>query len=124
MSRNVISTNIYKRKLIRQLEKLSDKTDKAIWEKVSEILSRPRRKRVAVNIGKINRLANDGEIIIVPGRVLGGGLLEKKLVVIAESFSKTAWQKILDNGGKPYTLYDVVSNPSLVEGKKGLKLIV
>jgi large subunit ribosomal protein L18e len=124
MSRNVISTNIYKRKLIRQLEKLSDKTDKAIWEKVSEILSRPRRKRVAVNIGKINRLANDGEIIIVPGRVLGGGLLEKKLVVIAESFSKTAWQKILDNGGKPYTLYDVVSNPSLVEGKKGLKLVI
>ncbi|MEM1605140.1 MAG: 50S ribosomal protein L18e [Fervidicoccaceae archaeon] len=124
MSRNVISTNIYKRKLIRQLEKLSDKTDKAIWEKVSEILSRPRRKRIAVNIGKINRLANDGEIIIVPGRVLGGGLLEKKLVVIAESFSKTAWQKILDNGGKPYTLYDVVSNPSLVEGKKGLKLII
>ncbi|MCC6009405.1 MAG: 50S ribosomal protein L18e [Fervidicoccaceae archaeon] len=124
MSRNVISTNIHKRKLIRQLEKLSDKTDKAIWEKVSEILSRPRRKRVAVNIGKINRLANDGEIIIVPGKVLGGGLLEKKLVVIAESFSKTAWQKILDNGGKPYTLYDVVSKPSLVEGKKGLKLIV
>jgi large subunit ribosomal protein L18e len=124
MSRNVISTNIHKRKLIRQLEKLSDKTDKAIWEKVSEILSRPRRKRVAVNIGKINRLANDGEIIIVPGKVLGGGLLEKKLVVIAESFSKTAWQKILDNGGKPYTLYDVVSNPSLVEGKKGLKLII
>lgn len=124
MSRNVISTNIHKRKLIRQLEKLSDKTDKAIWEKVSEILSRPRRKRVAVNIGKINRLANDGEIIIVPGRVLGGGLLEKKLVVIAESFSKTAWQKILDNGGKPYTLYDVVSNPSLVEGKKGLKLVI
>jgi large subunit ribosomal protein L18e len=124
MSRNVISTNIYKRKLIRQLEKLSDKTDKAIWEKVSEILSRPRRKRVAVNIGKINRLANDGEIIIVAGRVLGGGLLEKKLVVIAESFSKTAWQKILDNGGKPYTLYDVVSNPSLVEGKKGLKLVI
>lgn len=124
MSRNVISTNIHKRKLIRQLEKLSDKTDKAIWEKVSEILSRPRRKRVAVNIGKINRLANDGEIIIVPGRVLGGGLLEKKLVVIAESFSKTAWQKILDNGGKPYTLYDVVSKPSLVEGKKGLKLVI
>jgi large subunit ribosomal protein L18e len=124
MSRNVISTNIHKRKLIRQLEKLSDKTDKAIWEKVSEILSRPRRKRVAVNIGKINRLANDGEIIIVPGKVLGGGLLEKKLVVIAESFSKTAWQKILDNGGKPYTLYDVVSKPSLVEGKKGLKLII
>jgi large subunit ribosomal protein L18e len=124
MSRNVISTNIHKRKLIRQLEKLSDKTDKAIWENVSEILSRPRRKRVAVNIGKINRLANDGEIIIVPGKVLGGGLLEKKLVVIAESFSKTAWQKILDNGGKPYTLYDVVSKPSLVEGKKGLKLIV
>jgi len=124
MSRNVISTNIHKRKLIRQLKKLSDKTDKAIWEKVSEILSRSRRKRVAVNIGKINRLANDGEIIIVPGRVLGGGLLEKKLVVIAESFSKTAWQKILDNGGKPFTLYDVVSNPSLVEGKKGLKLII
>jgi large subunit ribosomal protein L18e len=124
MSRNVISTNIHKRKLIRQLEKLSDKTDKAIWEKVAEILSRSRRKRVAVNIGKINRLANDGEIIIVPGRVLGGGLLEKKLVVIAESFSKTAWQKILDNGGKPYTLYEVVSNPSLVEGKKGLKLVI
>jgi large subunit ribosomal protein L18e len=124
MSRNVISTNIHKRKLIRRLEKLSDKTNKAIWEKVSEILSKPRRKRVAVNIGKINRLANDGEIIIVPGRVLGGGLLEKKLIVIAESFSKTAWQKILDNGGKPYTLYDVVSNPSLVEGKKGLKLVI
>lgn len=124
MSRNVVSTNLHRRKLIRQLEKLSNKTNKAIWEKVSEILRKPRRKRVAVNIGKINRLANDGEIIVVPGRVLGGGFLEKKLTVIAESFSKTAWQKILDNGGKAYTLYDVVSNPSLVEGRKGFKLII
>lgn len=123
MSRNVVTTNLHKRKLIRDLKKLADKTGKPIWEKASEILSKPRRKRVAVNIGKINRLAAPEEVVVVPGRVLGGGHLGKSLVVIAESFSKTALQKVLDSGGRAYTLYEVAKNPSLIEGKKGCRLI-
>lgn len=124
MSKDLTSTNIYRRKLVRSLKKLADKVNRPIWEKVSELVNKPRRKRIAVNIGKINRLANEDEVIVVPGRVLGGGLLDKRLVVIAESFSKTALQKILDNGGKTYTLHEIVENPSIIEGKKDLKIVI
>jgi len=124
VSEKLLTTNLYRRKLIRNLRKLAKTTRKPIWERVAELLERPRRKRVAVNLGRIGRLASEGETVVVPGRVLGGGTLDKRLTVIAESYTKQALQKILACNGQALTLYEVVKNPSLVEGRRGLKLVV
>ena len=42
---SVKTTNLFKRKLIRELIKLSNKTKKPLWKRVAEELSRPRRKK-------------------------------------------------------------------------------
>jgi len=68
--------------------------------RIAELLSRPTRKRVEVNIWKLNKLCKDGEKVVVPGIVLGTGNLNKRLVVYAWRFSKSAKEKIEKIGGE------------------------
>ena len=65
------------------------------WLKVAEILSSPRRKKVNINIEKINKLAKDGEKIAIPGKVLSTGEVDKKIKIIALEFSEKAKEKLL-----------------------------
>lgn len=108
------STNLYKRKLIRNLEKLSKSTGQSIWKRVAEELAKPRRRRIATNLSKINRHSADGEIIVVPGKVLGAGKLLKKVTIIAESFSVNALEKIKESGSEAISFYQIMEDSSLL----------
>ncbi len=114
------TTNIYRRKLLRKLNKLSRETGKPLWRRIAELLDRPRRKRIAVNLSRINRCSNEGEVIIVPGRVLGAGKLKKRVTVVAESYTKKAYEKIVESGSRPLHLRDLVENSELL-GEIGSK---
>ncbi len=113
-------TNILARKTADYLIKTGKKEGSKAWIRVAELLLKPTRERPAVNLSKINRYANEGEIVIVPGKVLGAGKLEKKLTVVAFSFSKTAVEKIKAAGGEVLTLqeaakkYPKVSNARIL----------
>ncbi len=102
--------------LIRELKTLAIKEDVKLWKRIAEDLEKPSRKRRIVNISKINRFAKDGENIIVPGKVLGVGQLDKGLTVAAESFSQSAKDTIAKGNGKAITISELMSsNP---KGKK------
>ena len=89
------------------------KEKKPVWKRVAEELSKPRRKRVEVNLSRINQHVNDGETILVPGKVLGAGTLSKKITVAAFSFSESAKKLIGDAGGKAISIDALLdSNPS------------
>ncbi len=112
MVRRTGPTNIVLRKLIRELRKYANKYKAPIWDYVAELLERPRRKRIAVNISKINRYANDGETVLVPGKVLGAGILKKKVTVAAIAFSESAMRKIVEVGGRVMFIGDLLKeNP-------------
>jgi large subunit ribosomal protein L18e len=101
-------TNVLLRKTLDELWK----TKSPFWRRVYELLNRPARKRVVVNISKINRYAQDGDVIVVPGKVLGSGELEKKVTVAAFSFSYTALEKIEAAGGRAVHILEMVKeNP-------------
>lgn len=105
-------TNIVLRKLIDKLYKASKENQAPAWARVAELLERPTRRRVAVNLSKINRYAREGETILVPGKVLGAGMLEKRVTIAAFSFSKTALEKIKAAGGRAITLEEALrENP-------------
>jgi len=109
------STNIHLRKLISDLHKHK----KPIWKRVAEDLEKPRRIRRVVNLSRINRYSKDGETIIVPGKVLGDGILEKKVDIAAFQFSQSAVEKIKSAGGNVLSISELLKkNP---EGK-GVKL--
>ncbi len=101
-------TNIVLRKLIDELSKAAKSDNAPVWASVAEILARPARRRAEVNLSKINRYANEGEVVIVPGKVLGGGFLEKKVTIAAVTFSETALEKIKASGSRALTIKDLL----------------
>lgn len=89
------------------------KTKKRIWRTIAEQLRKPRRTKVAVNLSKINRHTKEGSVIIVPGKVLGSGLLNHKVSIAAFVFTKQAKEKIKAAGGESITIEELVSrNPN------------
>jgi large subunit ribosomal protein L18e len=105
-------TSIVIRKLASDLEKASKQNNAKAWARVAELLMKPTRQRVTVNLSKINRYSKEGEMIVVPGKVLGSGKLEKKVTIAAYAFSETAITKIKAAGGEAITLLEAVKrNP-------------
>lgn len=106
-------TNVYVKFLIRLAKKTAREENADIWEDVAEFLSRSNRNIPAVNLSKLNRQLSDGETAVVPGKVLGGGLLEKNVTIAAISFSQSAKEKIEEAGGKTFKIEDLIrENPS------------
>jgi large subunit ribosomal protein L18e len=101
-------TNINLRLLIKELNKYAKDYNAPIWSYVAEILSRPARKRVVVNLSKLNRYVNDGDVVVVPGKVLGGGNLTKKITLATVSISLTALEKVRESGSRVIHIRDLV----------------
>jgi large subunit ribosomal protein L18e len=103
-------TNPALRGLIERLRQ----REEGVWRRAAEILSRPTRKRVEVNLSKINRYGDRG-VLLVPGVVLASGVLDKPVTVSAFRFSAEARRKILEAGGRALGLEQLLEeNP---EGK-------
>lgn len=81
-------------KLIEELKVLSRKENVKLWGRIAKELEKPTRKRRSANIFKIDKFTKEGEIAIVPGKVLSLGNLTKKLTVSAFQFSNIAREKI------------------------------
>jgi len=106
------SSNVYLHATIRMLKKAYRDNKAKIWRAIVNYLERPKRKRIVVNLSKINRYAKDGETVIVPGKVLGAGELTKKVTVAAFSFSSSAIKKIKKANGQAITLQELLKiNP-------------
>ncbi len=97
------------RALIKALRRTSNKHDAKIWKRVAELIARPARKRVVVNIGKIARYTNDGDIVVVPGKVLGAGTISHKVTVAALNASATARSMIVGAGGSLISIDELLA---------------
>lgn len=86
------------------------KEKKPIWQKVAYELSKPRRKKVEVNVSKLEQYCADGSSVIVPGKVLGSGRITRKLLVGAFAFSESAKKSIEGAGGKTMSIEAMYKN--------------
>ncbi|AGK60647.1 LSU ribosomal protein L18AE [Archaeoglobus sulfaticallidus PM70-1] len=99
-------------RLIEDLLEHSAKNESKLWREVAEHLAKPRRKQAEVNLSKIQRYLRDGEVAIVPGKVLGSGEIDKPLKVAALAFSEKARSKIVSAGGECMSIEDLMKvNP-------------
>lgn len=97
---------------LNELRKYSTKSEKKVYRAVAAKLSAPASQRPEVNISRIDKHAKDKETIIVPGKILGTGLISKKVTVIAFGASDSAKQKIEKAGGKFIEILDYLkTNP-------------
>src|SRR3989344_473625 len=95
------------------------KTGSEIWLNVARVLSSPRRNKIAVNLGELEKATKEGDSIIVPGKILSQGEISKKIAVIAFAFSKKAKEKLLKTKSQAVNIIDEIKkNPQA----KGLKV--
>lgn len=109
------------RALINALKKTSTKHNARIWKRVAELIARPARQRAAVNIGKINRHTSAGDIIVVPGKVLGSGNLSHKVTIAALNASTSARTVIVGAGGSLISINELLTQ---IPRGKGVTIIV
>ena len=111
MDKNADPTNSV---LLETIEMLEEQ-DAAIWNQVAENLGKVNRKRAEVNVSDIDRVAEDGETVVVPGKVLGTGRLETEVDVAAFQASNGAKRKISENGDFMFIRDLVEDNPEGTE---------
>jgi large subunit ribosomal protein L18e len=98
--------------LISELKKTAIQNDAAIWKRVATDLEGPTSSRAAVNLSKIDKYSRDGEIVVVPGKILSMGTLTKKITIAAYTFSHTAMEKIKACGSKAISINELAQkNP-------------
>ncbi|WP_296808138.1 50S ribosomal protein L18e [uncultured Methanobrevibacter sp.] len=91
MVKKIIKTNPNLIELINKLNKQSKSEDAAIWKDVA---------------------AEADETILVPGKVLSNGELDKKVNVVALKFSAKAQEKIESAGGECISIDEIIeTNP-------------
>ncbi|MFB6145416.1 MAG: 50S ribosomal protein L18e [Candidatus Nanohaloarchaea archaeon] len=83
--------------LLETIELLEEQ-DAPVWREVAENLGKVNRQRPEVNLSDIDRNAEDGETVVVPGKVLGAGRLTKEVTVAAFDASRSAKSEIRENG--------------------------
>lgn len=96
--------------LISLLKDTSRQNEVNVWRDVAVRLEAPARNYAEVNLSKINRYAGDGETIVVPGKVLGSGMLETSVKIAALTFSQSAATKILEANGQCLTIEELVKD--------------
>ena len=98
--------------LIDDLKATTRGNGAAIWRDIAKKLEKPKRNWAEVNLSKLERFAENGDVIVVPGKVLASGNLNKKITVAAYSFSENAKAAILSVGGTEMTIAELMSeNP-------------
>lgn len=79
-------------------------------------LTGPTKKQAKVNVGELNEL--DEKSVIVVGRVLGQGEIEKKMTVAALGFSEQAKEKLKNAGCEMRTIKEEIEKNSSLKGVK------
>jgi len=108
MAKRTGPTNPILQDLISELKKKSSEQDAGIWGRVAEDLERSSRQRRVVNLSRISHFTKENETIIVPGKVLGSGLLDHKLNIAAYQFSQGAKEKIEQAGSKMMLISELI----------------
>ena len=99
--------------LISLLKNTSRENEVNVWRDIADRLEAPSRNYAEVNLSKINRYATNGETIIVPGKVLGTGILDLSVKVAALNFSQSASEKIRQANGECMSIEELISvNPT------------
>ena len=94
---------------IRDLKKVSAKLNVKVYRAVAESLSSAASQRSEVNVSKISRNTKNSETVIIAGKVLGSGSIDKKVTVVAFTASEGAVKKIEAAGGKFVSIKEYIA---------------
>lgn len=91
------------------------------WMKVAQTISSSARNYSSVNLKKIDDECKEGDTVLVVGKVLGSGGMDKKLRVCALSFSESAREKLKEKKCEIVTILEEIRKNPKMEGVRVLK---
>jgi large subunit ribosomal protein L18e len=94
ISKTKISKRNEKKRNLELVETVNLCKKNEAWIKICQYLLVPKRKRTNMNLERINKESKDGDIIIVPGKVLSQGDISKKIKIVALKYSESAQEKL------------------------------
>ncbi|MEK6846931.1 MAG: hypothetical protein AABY16_02080, partial [Nanoarchaeota archaeon] len=90
ISNTVIGRRIHQKTDSHVVETILAAKKQPKWKKVAQRLSGGRRKYLEMNLDEIDSKSREGDTVIVSGKVLGNGALNKRIKICAMSFSASA----------------------------------
>jgi len=106
--------------MVKELKQASTKNDAPIWLKLAKLALKTSSSKRVVNLTKINDVTKEGEVIVVPGKILGTGNVSHKITLSSFSISNSAAKKIIESGG------NIISFKEMIEKfptGKGVRII-
>lgn len=105
-------TNPLLKDVVNGLLEISRESGSSLWRDIAGRLTGGDRRYASVNVGKISRLSADGDVVVIPGSLLGAGYIDKKITVSALKISEKAMKKLDEAGGSFKPLVDMAKeNP-------------
>ena len=97
-------------KTIADLKEASRKNEAPLWRSIATRLEGPSRNWPSVNVSKLEYNIDKNGKAIIPGKLMGTGILTKKMTVAAYSFTTSAKDKIQSAGGKCLTYNELIKS--------------
>ena len=108
MLRTIVKENPELVRTLIELRHAAKAHSAPVWAAAASRLARPRHQSEPINVGQLERLAKQGETIVVAGRLLAQGRLTKPLTIGAFHYSANAREKVHQAGGTALTLSELV----------------
>jgi large subunit ribosomal protein L18e len=109
MLRTIAKENPELRRTLIELRRAAKAHDAPVWAAVAELLARPRHQSNPLNVGQLERLAEDKAMaLVVPGKLLAQGRITKPVTVAAFHYSEVARAKIHKAGGTAVSILELV----------------
>ena len=103
------------------VETINSSKKNSAWGSVAVYLSSSSRNLPEVNLAKINNNSKEGDTIVVPGKVLAKGFVDKKIRVCAFKFSEEAIAKLKDKKCEVVSIIEEIKvNPKAT----GVKILI
>ena len=106
--------------LVKELKCASKKNEAPIWSKIAKDVLKSNSNKKTINLKKIDRLTDDGNAVVISGKILGTGKLSHKVLVSSFAISGSAAKKIKDSGGEILQFSDMIDR---FPTGKGVKII-
>jgi large subunit ribosomal protein L18e len=120
-SKRLIGKQTRKKNSINLVKTIASAKKNKNWIRVAGILSSPRRRRINMNIGEISEKSREEEDVVVPGKILSQGEINKKIKIVALNFSKKAEEKLKKEGCEIITILEEIKKNPEMNGLKILK---
>lgn len=110
--------NIQLKTLLLELDQAASKNKAQIWRKAAFLLGKPTRQRIEVNLHDVDCNTAEGDVVLVPGKLLSEGKIGHSITLAAWKISKQASEKLSKANCKIVSIKEL-----LAKNPKGSKIV-